>query len=118
MGIGRPRTCSCDVCPKCKHRIYMKKYYYTNNKKTYVDPEKRRAYDNWNYHNNPIRRKRHDARFALAEQVRRGIQTRGPCALCQGVSTVGHHNDYDKPLEGTWLCLPCHNAIHNQLPTF
>jgi ribosomal protein S27AE len=114
--MGRPRTCSCDECPKCKRRIYMKAWYQRT-KRTYVNYEKRRAYDNARYHNNQEYKKRHNARMALAQQVRRGLQTKGPCALCGAGSTIGHHNDYDKPLEGTWLCASCHENIHNALPS-
>lgn len=27
-----------------------------------------------------------------------------------------HHADYDKPLEVTWLCRPCHLAVHGVVP--
>ena len=116
--MGRPATCACGECPKCKHRIYMRSYYYTNGRKTYLNREKRRAYDNNRYHNDPEYRKKHFARQALAKQVRQGIQVRGQCALCDQEATVGHHNDYDKPLEGVFLCNRCHEAVHNALPAF
>ena len=116
--MGRPRTCSCDECPKCLHRIYMREYYYRNDKKTYVNPEKRRAYDNDRYHNDPEFRMKHAARLALAQQVRRGQQMKEPCALCGADETIGHHNDYSQPLEGTWLCRKDHAMIHDSLPTF
>jgi hypothetical protein len=91
--------------------------YYQRTKKTYVNPEKRRAYENDRYHNDPDRRMKRQARQALAQQVRRGQQTRGPCALCGGESHLGHHNDYSKPLEGTRLCRRDHDMIHNALPS-
>jgi len=28
--IGRPASCACDACPKCKHRIYSKTWYEKN----------------------------------------------------------------------------------------
>lgn len=114
--MGRPRTCSCDECPKCLHRTYMRKYYQRT-KKTYVNREKRRSYENDRYANNLEYRMKHQARQALAQQVRRGQQARGPCALCGGQSHLGHHNDYSKPLEGTWLCRRDHDMIHNALPS-
>ena len=27
MGIGRPSTCQCGECKKCKRRLYMRDYY-------------------------------------------------------------------------------------------
>lgn len=116
--MGRPRTCSCDECPKCVHRIYMRDYYYRNDRKTYVDVMRRRAYENMRYNTDLNFRARVKARVLLGQQVRRGIQGGGPCALCASPLTEGHHNDYAKPLEGTRLCKECHEMIHNSLPTF
>lgn len=28
--IGRPPGCTCDECPKCKHKIYMREWYRRN----------------------------------------------------------------------------------------
>ena len=38
------------------------------------------------------------------------------CSLC-GKETFlyGHHRDYRKPLEVTWVCQPCHKQIHKDL---
>ncbi len=36
------------------------------------------------------------------------------CECChhEFKATVGHHFDYDTPLDVTWLCLECHRAVH------
>lgn len=43
---------------------------------------------------------------------------------CENCNTIckpqGHHNDYSKPLEVEWLCVPCHTKHHknaNRLDT-
>lgn len=35
-----------------------------------------------------------------------------PCAICGERIVEGHHNDYSKPLEITWLCRKHHAAWH------
>lgn len=39
------------------------------------------------------------------------------CELCERTVTdgrrlIGHHTDYDKPLDVTFLCAPCHAEVH------
>lgn len=37
------------------------------------------------------------------------------CALCgKGEKLNAHHNDYTKPLDITWLCIPCHKKVHSK----
>jgi hypothetical protein len=31
------------------------------------------------------------------------------------VKLQAHHHDYDKPLEVSWYCQRCHNAVHKEL---
>ena len=38
------------------------------------------------------------------------------CSSCGSNNTIhGHHEDYSKPLEVTWLCPSCHKAVHNEV---
>ncbi|TGN58605.1 hypothetical protein E4L95_12355 [Paracoccus liaowanqingii] len=64
---------------------------------------------------NPQARKAHGA---VRSAVRRGTLQRGPCEICgvvhgeDGAIVDGHHEDYTKPLDVTWLCRSHHKHIH------
>lgn len=55
------------------------------------------------------------ARQSLANAVRDGKVQRGErCAHCHCIGKLhGHHEDYFKPLEVIWLCVPCHKQLHS-----
>ena len=40
-------------------------------------------------------------------------QHKQSCLLCSSVSTIKHHEDYNKPLNVIWLCKRCHSQYHN-----
>ena len=46
----------------------------------------------------------------LAEKY--GFLTPMPCAQCGAKSDHKHHDDYNKPLDVTWLCRRCHIGLH------
>jgi ribosomal protein S27AE len=56
----------------------------------------------------------HSARNRVREAILSGKMTRPDvCSKCgSNGQVIGHHNDYSKPLEITWLCLKCHRNIH------
>jgi hypothetical protein len=55
------------------------------------------------------------AHVALASAIRRGIVKREGCAVCGNPRTDGHHADYSKPAEVTWLCRKHHREEHRRL---
>jgi rubredoxin len=57
------------------------------------------------------------ARALLNAAVRRGdIHRPASCPVCGTAGRVeGHHHDYAKPLEVTWLCPLCHAAKHHPM---
>lgn len=55
---------------------------------------------------------------ALAHQkvklgIKRGLLTKKPCEVCGDPKSVGHHEDYLKPLEVKWLCSRHHMRLHH-----
>lgn len=55
------------------------------------------------------------ARESLRNAVVAGKVTRGPCAVCGTTSRIeGHHHDYSKPFDVTWLCRTHHRELHQQ----
>lgn len=57
------------------------------------------------------------AQNAVNNAIRDGKLKKRPCAICGTETGVhGHHKDYAKPLEVTWLCAKCHHRIHATFP--
>lgn len=57
---------------------------------------------------------RYKANMILGNALRDGkINKSHICSLCKETKkTLGHHDDYSKPLEVVWICQPCHKQIH------
>lgn len=66
----------------------------------------------------PDRKKAHTA---VGNAIRDGKLIKGPCAFCGSTDRIhAHHHDYAKPLDVTWLCVPCHRRFHalEQMATY
>jgi hypothetical protein len=59
--------------------------------------------------------KRSRAIIAVQTAVRKGHLVRQPCEGCGEPKTQGHHDDYDKPVDVRWRCLPCHQKWQRSL---
>jgi len=49
------------------------------------------------------------------QSLKKGIITRPSiCELCHSCGRIiGHHEDYNKPLDVLWLCDSCHKKVHH-----
>ena len=56
--------------------------------------------------------KKYEARRELRKGLMSGNIKKVNCQVCGGVKTEAHHDDYNKPLEVTWLCRSCHTKLH------
>ena len=54
-----------------------------------------------------------NAREQVKKAVRSGLLVRGGCTVCGSIERIeGHHKDYSRPLDVTWLCKTHHIALH------
>ena len=64
--------------------------------------------------NNPDKYKAHTS-VAFAVKSGKLVKPES-CQSCGCFGIIhGHHDDYAKPLEVMWLCVPCHAARHKQM---
>lgn len=54
------------------------------------------------------------AHHATSLAIREGKLKKKPCEVCGSLDVQAHHDDYSKPLEVRWLCVPHHNEHHVQ----
>lgn len=60
--------------------------------------------------------RRRAAHAAVAYAIRTGKLVRQACEVCGYTHKVeAHHDDYDKPLDVRWLCIPHHKKRHMDL---
>lgn len=57
------------------------------------------------------------AQTAVNNAIRDKRLVKQPCSICGTDKHVhGHHKDYAKPLDVTWLCAKCHHRVHATFP--
>lgn len=86
---------------------------YTSNAKWRASNKEKISELNKAYIKDPIKEQ---ARRYVYNAIRDGKLARPDrCSNC-GCSCEphGHHDDYSKPLDVRWLCVPCHAAVHTQ----
>lgn len=89
-----------------KRRAQRKRYNDT--------PERRKAaYENTKkmYALYPEHQK---ARMKVYNAVKAGKLHKLPCSVCGEIKVQAHHNDYTRPLEVLWVCVPHHKIIHSK----
>lgn len=92
------------------HRIKARKEYVSSERGKEVIKSLTKKHRN----KNPVKYK---ARTALNNAIRDGrVMKLDYCENCGQTEkrVLGHHNDYSKPLEVTWLCDKCHIQWHKE----
>lgn len=126
LGNGRPRSCDCGECRKCKHRDYMREWYGRKSpeeRREYVarrDPERVREADRKKIarrrkFGTEEQRQKDQARTIAGRAIRSGKLERGPCEVCGTTEQIhAHHDDYSQPLQVRWFCRFHHDQLHIQ----
>lgn len=109
----------CRDCRRIKYRLKRannpdtfknkdKKYYHKNREKI---QNSRKSYSD------ECRRKV-SAHYKVNYAVKKGyIIKPSTCSKCNESGRIeGHHEDYSKPLEVSWLCKTCHMRLHADAP--
>jgi hypothetical protein len=53
------------------------------------------------------------AHRAVGAAILSGDLVRLPCEACGSARTQAHHDDYLRPLDVRWMCVPCHRRWHH-----
>lgn len=87
------------------HRVEARKAYAETERGHIALNRAKRAYRS----RNPLKRRAHTL---TGNAIRDGLITKKPCESCGASPAQAHHDDYSRPLDVRWLCVPCHVAHH------
>ena len=116
-----------NICKDCKIKYQKEKYKIDIMSIDYILKERergRKKYHKYLYKNNNIEAKRkwdmnHKKEKRTHDQVHKALLAgkiiKMPCEICGSVESVGHHEDYDKPLSVNWYCVKCHSNRHVEI---
>jgi hypothetical protein len=111
----------CKQCQKTRQVEYQKtkkgKSVYLASVKKYRKTDKGRA----NHHRQAnLYRARHPEKTSAKNIVKLALASgkisKSPCVKCGSTKNIeGHHKDYSKPLDVTWLCTSHHNEVTQEV---
>ena len=101
---GKGRCCSLSCAAALASRNRRQDGAFNNNWKG-GNTERKRRYRMANP-------QKHAVHLATRNAIRKGILVQAPCAVCGATPTEAHHEDYERPLEITWLCKKHHLESH------
>ena len=104
---------------KAHRAAYMAQYYRKHEEKLKkrsgeyqrVNRERRNLYSK-EWLKNPKNYELHQIRVKVNTAIRSGRLVPEGCRVCGKAPAQAHHDDYNKPLDVTWLCPPHHAAWH------
>lgn len=105
---------------KAAHRVAVKHGRPPGHQSLLTDEERLERRREHGRRGAKLYRKRHPekarAHWRVSKAVQRGTLERPDrCSACEKECVPqGHHEDYSKPLEVTWLCRRCHMEVHRR----
>lgn len=96
------------VAERKRHRIKSAKARAEGTAHVFTTDERRERWDKFS-HNHPAKIAAHRA---TGNAIRAGKLIKQPCEKCGALKVQAHHDDYSKPLDVRWLCVPHHNEHH------
>lgn len=94
----------------------QRRWYKKNGQKRIYTPRLKEWLTDYRKENEYLR-KRNRATTVVWRALQTGkLSKPEECQICKKKEKLdGHHGDYDKPLEVTWLCRFCHAEIHRKI---
>ena len=117
MANGRLGKCKdCTRADVAANRERRRDYYLKYDRRRLTPSRKVRWHSGikkWQHRHAEARR----AQTVVNNAIRDGRLVRGiACEFCRATERLhAHHDDYSKPLEVRWLCIPCHRPWHASL---
>jgi hypothetical protein len=96
------------VAERARHRAKSAQARANGRARVYTREETRISLERWT-NNHPHKRAAHQA---VSNAIRCGKLVKQPCEKCGALKVQAHHDDYSKPLDVRWLCIPHHNQHH------
>lgn len=100
------------ICGKCRKETESRNHSWC--KKCHAEYMR-----NWRK-NKPLtelQKKKDIARSYAGVYLRKGYIKKEPCSICGNEKSEMHHEDYDRPIDITWLCRKHHLELHKKDPT-
>ncbi len=99
------------------NRLIQRKMYPNRRRQYWSKPEikERRNELAKKYRKDPKNFKKYKARSVSKIALKNGTIKKHPCGKCGNKKSEMHHENYDKPLDITWLCRRCHSQRHLEL---
>lgn len=117
MGDGRLGKCKeCTKSDARATRLARLDYYRAYDRERAKRPERRKLSIEQSRKWRSEDRRRMAAHNAVTRAIRSGKLERMACQRCGREDHVfGHHESYDRKLDVTWLCQPCHKQRHKEM---